>query len=311
MKPIVADIFCGVGGISRGFQNAGFEVALGVEKEKHAADIFQRQFPKAKVIVDDIKKITLAEITDTIGKKKIDVLVGGPPCQGFSMAGNRDPSDPRNSLVHEFVRIAKELKPSWILMENVGGLTTAKTKDGKKVIDMIIEEFLPEFNVKPFIVNAADFGVPQKRRRLVLIGNSKGIDFDFTPKRKKWRTVGKLLEDKDKVDKGYFYSEKLIAGFERRERRNKERGFGFRWQFLRNDRPSYTIPARYWKDGANALVKYSKNKIRMLTEKECARIQCLDPRLFNGGSKDYIAIGNAVPPKLVQPFAEKILSYGF
>jgi len=311
MKPNVVDVFCGVGGISRGFRNAGFNIILGIDSDEHVLRIFKKQFPQSNTIAGDVRKLKASDILEAANTKKIDVLVGGPPCQGFSMAGRRDPKDARNNLVHEFVRLAKGLKPTWVLMENVGGLATAKSSKGANFLKSLYDEFLPEFKLKHFIVNSADFGVPQKRRRIVIVGNSNNIDFEFQSPKMKWKSIEGILLDKKKVDRSYFYSKKLIRGFIRRERKNKERGLGFKWQFLKIDQPSYTIPARYWKDGANALVKYSENSIRMLTEGECAKIQTLDHRLFTGGKGDYEAIGNAAPPKMIQPFAEKILSYGF
>jgi len=309
-SPSVVDLFCGVGGISKGFQRAGFRILLGIDSNEYVTNIFRKYHPKSKVIIDDIKNVTAKKILD-ISRERIDVLVGGPPCQGFSIAGKRNSNDERNLLFYEFVRIAKELKPSWVLMENVRGIASAKMPDGTNALQTIYKAFLPEFKIKHYFVNAADFGVPQNRKRIIFIGNSKNIDFEFNLPRRKWKPVKGVLYDKEKIWKRYFYSKKLIEGFLRRERKNRERGLGFGWQFLKIDRPSYTIPARYWKDGANALVRYSKNDIRMLTEKECAKIQGLDSRLFGIGKNCYVAIGNAVPPKIIQPFAERILSYGF
>lgn len=306
----VIDIFCGVGGISKGFKNVGFKVILGIDSNEYAANIFKKHHPRSKVIVDDIRNVTAEKILEITGKLKIDILVGGPPCQGFSLAGKRNPNDERNTLFYEFVRLAKELMPSWILIENVRGLATARMHDGTSAIDAIYKAFAPEFKLKHYFANSADFGLPQKRNRIIFVGNSKDVDFNFSLPKRMWRPVKTVLHEKLKVDKKYFYSKNLIRGFKRREKLNRKRGLGFRWQFLKMNKPSYTIPARYWKDGANALVKYSEKEIRMLTEAECAKIQGLSPRLFKGGKKDYIAIGNAVPPQMIQPFAEQMLSYG-
>lgn len=305
--PTVVDIFCGAGGISRGFQDAGFEVLLGIDIDEYAVKIFNKQFPQAKTIVGDIREIDYSKIKKIIGRRKIDVLVGGPPCQGFSLAGKRKLDDRRNTLFYEFVRLAKEIKPSWILLENVIGLASAKMPDGTNAIDAIYNAMSPEFQMKHFFVNAADFGIPQKRKRIIFVGNSGKVDFEFRIPKLKWKPVSSIISDSDTVGQNYFYSERLIRGFVKREKLNKKRGLGFRWQFLKMDQPSYTIPARYWKDGSNAVVKYSTKKMRKLTEEECARIQGLDPKLFSNGKKNYVAIGNAVPPKLIQPFAQKIL----
>ncbi|OGW72084.1 MAG: hypothetical protein A2047_02005 [Omnitrophica bacterium GWA2_41_15] len=306
-SPTVVDIFCGIGGISRGFKNTGYKILLGIDSNEHATNIFRKHHPEAEVIVDDVKNVDADRIRNIIGDVKINVLVGGPPCQGFSLAGRRKHDDSRNTLFYEFVRLANELKPSWILMENVRGLASARMPDGSSAIESVYRAFKPYFKLKHFFVNAADFGVPQKRKRIIFVGSSEKTDFDFQLPQMKWKPVGSVLINKNKVDKKYFYSKKLITGFKRRERINKKRGVGFRWQFLRINESSYTIPARYYKDGANALVKYPNGSIRMLTEKECAKIQGLSPRLFGKGKSDYIAIGNAVPPQIVEPFAKQIL----
>lgn len=307
----VVDIFCGIGGISKGFEKSGFEIILGIDNDEYPLKIFKKQFPSADTMLADIRNIEASDILKRVGNKKIDVIVAGPPCQGFSIANRRNRWDKRNTLFSEFARIVKEIMPSWILMENVTGLLSAKMPDGQTAIDYIYDEFSPDFELKHFVANSADFGVPQKRKRVIFVGNSKGINFEFEMPKRKWKAISNFIKEKTVVDGKYFYSEKLIDGFRRREKINRERGYGFGWQFLKMSEPSYTIPARYWKDGSNALIKYSDNEIRMLTERECARIQGLDSRRFRkGGKKDYVAIGNAVPPKLAQPFAEKILEYG-
>ena len=307
-RPTIVDVFCGIGGISKGFEKAGFEVILGIDSNPHAIKIFKKQHPTAQTTVTDIRNITSDEIKQIIGNRKIDVLVGGPPCQGFSVAARHNRDNEKNALFYEFVRLAKELKPSWVFIENVRGLASAKMPNGKPALDAIYEAFEGIYSLKHYFINAADFGVPQKRKRIIFVGNSMCISNNFILPKRKWKPTGPIILKDEKVDKKYFYSEKLISGFRRREKRNRERGLGFRWQFLKLNEPSYTIPARYWKDGANALVKYSETKIRMLTEKECAKIQGINPKLFKGGRKkmEYILIGNAVPPKISEFFATQI-----
>ncbi len=308
IRHTVVDIFCGVGGISKGFEKAGYDVLLGIDNNNEALKVFKRNHPNAGVLNADIRDVTASSIRELLKGIKIDILVGGPPCQGFSMAGKRDPSDPRNVLFYEFARLAKELKPSWILIENVRGLASAKTVDGKLAIDVIKESFVKDFEMKHYFVNSADFGVPQKRKRIIFVGSRKKTNFNFELPKMSWKPVGPLIAGGKNVDKRYFYSRKLIRGFKKRERINRQRGFGFRWQFLNPKEPSYTIPARYWKDGANALVRYSDGGIRMLTERECAQIQDLNPKAFSQTARKmaYTLIGNAVPPSVIEPFAKQI-----
>ena len=111
MKPKVIDLFCGAGGLSTGFENAGFETVLGIENIEVFGKTFSRNHPDAKLICKDIRKVSVKTIKKIVGDDHISVICGGPPCQGFSGAGRRDPSDPRNSLFMEFVRIVKGIKP--------------------------------------------------------------------------------------------------------------------------------------------------------------------------------------------------------
>lgn len=319
----VVDTFCGASGLSTGFSKAGFNILLGIDFFESALKTFKKNHPSSQTLNEDIRKVTYNKIKKLIGNKKVHVLIGGPPCQGFSMAGKRQPNDPRNSLFIEYVRLVKELNPDFFVMENVRGLLSMKNEGGKNVIDIILNEFqdIKKYTLELHKVNTADYGVPQKRNRIFIIGYKKNISFKFPDKThnkkeefglKKWIGLKNILENKKKVDKKYFYSQKLINGFLRRQKENKKRNLGFGWKFLKEDEPSYTISARYYKDGAEALVKYDNSfkegSIRRLTPKECALIQSF-PKLFKFiGSENevYQQIGNAVPPKMAFTIAKSI-----
>ncbi len=168
----VLDTFAGAGGFSLGFMmSGGYNIVGAVELDQWAADTFSFNHPDAKVIVGDIRDIKDEEIIEAFGNE-IDVLLGGPPCQGFSIANINagDPKDPRNSLFREFVRFAKVLSPSIVVMENVPNLIKAKTASGEWVIDVIKGELAAlGYNVESRILNAAHYGVPQVRKRLVIV----------------------------------------------------------------------------------------------------------------------------------------------
>ena len=319
----IVDIFCGASGLSTGFSKEGFNILLGVDFFESAIKTFEKNHKNSKTLNKDMKKVTGEEIKKLVGKKKIHIIIGGPPCQGFSMAGKRQPNDPRNSLFKEYVRLVKELNPEIFVMENVRGLLSMKNQKGKRVIDIILNEFkkIGKYKIELHKVNTADYGVSQKRNRIFIIGYKKKYNFVF-PKQthnkkgenglKKWIELTEILQKKEKVDKKYFYSQKLINGFLRRQKINKKRKVGFGWQFLNPDEPSYTISARYYKDGAEALVKYDdsfkEGSIRRLTPKECALIQSF-PKSFKFEGSDneiYQQIGNAVPPKMAQAIAKSI-----
>ncbi len=317
----VIDLFCGAGGLSTGFRMAGFNVILGIDNVPKFCETFEKNDHKS--ICGDIREISVSQIKKKIENEPVDVIVGGPPCQGFSVAGRRDPKDPRNSLFMEFVRIVKGLKPKYFVMENVPGILTMKTKNGDFVKDIIISEFKKAgYNVEAQKLLAADYGVPQKRKRVIFIGTKTKKPIKFPqpthlkePSRKidgtkveKWVNVSKVLTPKNKVPEVYFHTQKMIDGFYRRLKANKKKGNGWGAQFLDMDKPSFTISARYWKDGADALIRYSEREIRMLTPDECAAIQTFPKDYIWCGSKRdiYTQIGNAVPCLLGKAIAEEI-----
>ena len=175
-RPIGIDLFAGAGGLSPGFEQAGFDVVAAVEIDPVHSAIHKFNFPDCAVIPKSIVGLSGDAIRKAagIGKRKVDVVFGGPPCQGFSLIGQRAIDDPRNSLVREFVRIVEELDASYFLFENVKGLTVGKHRE---FLDEIIEAFDDAgYDVLlPWkVLNAADYGVPQDRQRLILLGAKKG-----------------------------------------------------------------------------------------------------------------------------------------
>ena len=162
----VIDLFAGCGGLSTGFEMA--------------AETYRKNHPNTRVITEDITKID--NLDDLLGENDIYVegIIGGPPCQGFSLSGNRDRKDPRNSLFMEFVRFVRHYNPNFFVMENVTGILSMQTKDGRLVKDVILEEFHDAgYNVETFVLNAAEFGVPQSRIRVFFIGLRDDIEYDF------------------------------------------------------------------------------------------------------------------------------------
>jgi DNA (cytosine-5)-methyltransferase 1 len=178
----ILDTFAGAGGFSLGFEMAGFEVAGAIELDSWACDTYKFNNPKAIVVNRDISTIQDEEVIQLFGKENIDVILGGPPCQGFSICNkkNGDPKDPRNSLFQEFIRIGKLLKPSIMIMENVPNLIKAKTEQNEFVIDIICRELEDlGFFVNYQILEATHYGVPQIRKRLVVIATRFEIKNPF------------------------------------------------------------------------------------------------------------------------------------
>ena len=170
----VLDTFAGAGGFSLGFQLAGFEVIGAIEVDEWACETFAFNHPKATTLQRDICEITGDELRSLFDGNEPNVVIGGPPCQGFSIANNRggDPRDPRNSLFSEFLRVGEVFRPRLMVLENVPNLATARTTSGDNVLE-IIKQSLKElgYHTYSMILQATSFGVPQIRQRLFVIGS--------------------------------------------------------------------------------------------------------------------------------------------
>lgn len=202
-RPIVIDLFAGAGGLSLAFEQAGFDVAAAVEIDPIHCAIHHYNFPLAATICASVVNLSGEDIRHRadIGKCDIDVLCGGAPCQGFSLMGRRALDDPRNQLVFHFVRLVRELRPKYFVFENVKGLTVGTHK---KFLNEVVEEMkLAGYDILlPWqVLNAADFGVPQDRRRLFLIGARRGLPLPDYPKPTNSVTVKQAIGDLPNADK--------------------------------------------------------------------------------------------------------------
>jgi len=299
----VLDLFCGCGGMSKGLTDSGLSLLAGIDIWDKAVESYNKNFDH-KAYCEDLTKLSPEKFNELYNKEKktIDILVGGPPCQSFSMAGKRDKNDPRNTLFMEYVKYLDYFKPKLFIMENVMGILSKKTIKDENVIDIIIEKLSKNYNCIINKLYASDFEVPQNRRRVIIIGIRK--DLNIEPKepeliiksKNKRIAVKNILIPKEDIDEKYYLSEKAILGIENKKKLSKEKGCGFGAQMLDFDKPSYTISARYWKDGYDALVKYNDKEIRRLTVIELKRIQSFpDDYIILGSNKDIITqIGNAV-----------------
>lgn len=182
--PRAVDVFAGAGGLSLGLRWAGFQVVSAVELDAWAALTYSYNHSGTKVFQVDITQLSDGELVELGGQSKVDLLAGGPPCQGFSVAGpaGKDPNDPRNSLFVELVRTAHILQPEVILMENVPGLLSRRTASSERVIDVIQREFEQVgYQTDHRVFNAADYGVPQHRHRLFIVGQKGRSPDDWIP----------------------------------------------------------------------------------------------------------------------------------
>lgn len=176
-RPIGIDLFAGAGGLSLGFEQAGFDVVAAVEIDPVHCAVHKFNFPDCAVIPTSVSALSAADIRRAagIGLRQVDVVFGGAPCQGFSLIGHRVLDDPRNSLVRDFVRLVAELRACYFVFENVKGLTLGRHR---KFLDELIEAFDAvgyEVRLPWKVLDAADYGVPQHRERLILFGARKGL----------------------------------------------------------------------------------------------------------------------------------------
>lgn len=169
----VIDLFCGCGGFSKGFEEAGFNIRFGIDLWNDATITYKKNFPNAVVLNEDIQKVSGKQILDMCGMsaREVDVIIGGPPCQGFSVSGKRIIDDERNKLYKSFVELVAEIKPKVFVMENVPGLI--RLFNGQ-VGEQVVEDFTNiGYRVKYRILSADNYGVPQQRRRVFFIGVNK------------------------------------------------------------------------------------------------------------------------------------------
>ena len=164
----IVDLFAGCGGFSCGFEQAGFKTKLAIEIDVNAAESFKFNHPEAIVLNEDITKV---ETISALLKDSIVGVIGSPPCQSFSYSGKRDVNDPRNSLFIDYMRIVRDVRPKFFVMENVKGLLTKRTENKERVLDLIIQEANKSgYNVTYSLLNSAEYGVPQARERLIIVG---------------------------------------------------------------------------------------------------------------------------------------------
>lgn len=183
MRPIGIDLFAGAGGLSLGFEQAGFDVKAAVEIDPVHCAVHKFNFPDSAVLAQSVEVLTGAEIRAAagIGDQRVDCVFGGAPCQGFSLIGHRVLNDPRNRLALDFVRIVRELDAETFVFENVKGLTVGKHK-------RFLEELVQAFDTAGYacrlpwkVLNAGHYGTPQSRERLILMGAKKGLALPHYP----------------------------------------------------------------------------------------------------------------------------------
>lgn len=317
------DLFSGAGGMSLGFDKEGFSNVFSIDIEKSFCETYKANFPEHNLIQKDITKLTNQEILDLTNNKKIDVVIGGPPCQGFSMAGNigrKFIEDPRNLLFREFARVVEIVQPKYFVMENVARLFTHN--NGKTRLE-IIELFQKlNYRVDCKIINTADYGIPQVRNRVLFIGNRVTDNIIFPSKKvEKYVTVKDAIDRFPKLNSGekskianhiaMKHSEQMLEKMsyvsdggnrnEIPELLRPKSGDVRKYIRYKSSEPSVCVTGDMRK-----IFHYSQN--RALTVRELATIQTFpDDFVFKGSTiSQQQQVGNSVPPVLAMEIAVTI-----
>ena len=337
--PNAIDLFCGCGGLSLGFESAGFNVLLGIDSWKDAIDTFNFNHKNSKGICADLSEIKPHDIAHYLGGKRIDIIIGGPPCQGFSVAGKRIIDDERNRLYKNFVIFTEYYKPQAILLENVPNILSI----GNGIVrDSIIWDFTDlGYKVSYKVLMASDYGVPQNRRRAFFVGLKNGHEFVFPQK-----TVSQPITSFEALSDlpeysladGSVYPSPPMSEYQRLMRKKSQKAYNHQatehskrtkeiislvpnggnyknlppelqntrrvhiaWTRLDSTKPSFTIDT-----GHNHHFHYKYNRVP--TVRESARLQSFpDNFIFLGNKGSQLRqAGNAVPPILAEIIAKGI-----
>ncbi|MBD2566972.1 DNA cytosine methyltransferase [Anabaena lutea] len=309
------DLFCGAGGITQGFLQAGFTPLASLEISPIASATHKRNFPQCHHLCEDIERFNSKDFLQKIGLPEINVVVGGPPCQGFSVAGKRDPKDPRNKLFYEFVRVVSEIRPWYVVMENVPGILTIQNGVVKQAIIEAFESIgYPHISVA--ILESAAYGVPQIRPRAIFIANRFGMPNPYPKSQlnpEEYKPIESAISDLPaytripeinhewtkhspeymeriaQVPPGGSLYEKYVDAFKRQY----------------PGKPSMTVKENH---GGTHIHPYLN---RVISAREMARLQTFpDSFIFEGSMKKAMwQIGNAVPPRLAECIGYALIPY--
>lgn len=338
------DVFCGAGGLSLGFENAGWKVVGAIDHWPDAIKTHSANLPSHTAHCADVTSLTAARLARLLPSKP-DWVIGGPPCQGFSTVGKRNRSDPRNALVREFARFVKILRPEGFLIENVLGL---RDMDFVRSIESHFRGL--GYAVSHFVLSAADFGVPQLRRRLFFVGSIHGLVASAplpTVRRDQYVSVWDAIGDLPPLSPGesaFSYASGPLCAYQRGIRRGSRSLQGHEASrhpahlvkaisFVPDGGNRQSIPARYQPrsgfhnsysrlHSASPAVAVTQNmgkpsgtrcihpfQHRGLTTREGARLQSFPDRFRFAGAmmSQRLQVANAVPPLLAEAVAAHLL----
>ena len=335
--PVIIDSFCGAGGLSIGFERAGFKVAYAFDLDEAAIRTYKHnpKYHHGKAFVRNIYDVTRRTIENDLGHdlSSVDVVIGGPPCQGFSVQRRGDDNDPRNNLVLEYARMIQELSPKLFVMENVGGLLS---KRGKPYLEKLRKKLgTVGYDIKIKKLTASEYGVPQSRKRVFIVGENLSkvsVPFEFpVPECAKEKTVFDAIHDlmnvgaeviaNHKADKLSSVNLQRIRSIKAGQGRDSlpeelqlechKKHTGHRhldaYGRMAWDQPAPTITARF---DSFSRGRFGHPELdRTITLREGARLQTFPDDFEFIGSKVEVArqIGNAVPPLLAEKVARSVM----
>ncbi len=295
------DLFAGIGGVRLPFQELGGRCVFTSEWDKFSCQTYKANF--REMPWGDITKIPAEDIPAH------DLLLAGFPCQPFSQAGlKKGFQDTRGTLFFNIAEILNHHRPKAILLENVKRLRSHDGGNTLKVIMETLEDL--GYTIQTRVMNAKDFGVPQNRERIYIVGFLGKTDFNFPEPPKHKTRLGDILEKK--ADEKYTISDKLWAGHQRRLKEHKEKGFGFGYCLFDEDSVyTSTISARYYKDGSEILIKQKGKNPRKLTPREAARLQGFpdDFIIPVSDGQAYKQFGNSVAVPAIRAIAKAMVPH--
>jgi len=353
-RPIIVDLFCGLGGLSLGFEMAGFQTVLGVDIHKPSLETFRHSHPTAIAILGDISKIVsiengenqnliTKELKKCIGDRKVDVLMAGIPCQGFSLSNRkRDALDERNYLFLYFIKMVELLKPKFILLENVSGIRSMKNGHFVSAIEECIKNIDGLYaNVTHDLLNAADFGVPQLRKRVIFLASLPKYNVtwpkgSFNGKTIQYNSVGDAISDLPSLQAGEEFHnylrknelldyQKLMRGKCVKLKNHKSPKHPHATiKKIKDTIPGEPIYPKYKQRIRLHLKQPSPTQVsggirpqyqfghpkddRGLTVRERCRIQSIPDwvEIYGGTVQGRVQTGNAVPPLLAKAVAQNV-----
>ena len=298
------DLFAGIGGIRIPFDELNGDCVFSSEFDKYAAQTYSENF--GHFPHGDITKIDVDEIP------KHDLLLAGFPCQAFSMAGKRKGfEDTRGTLFFNIEKILEARKPKAFLLENVRGLINHDNgKTFQTIQNVLSNKKKLNYNIHFKILNAKDFGLPQNRSRIFIVGFKNKAKFSFPEPLNTQTKLSSILQKR--VQSKYTISNLLWDSHQKRRERNLKRGVGFGYSLVKRDAAyTRTISSRYYKDGSEILLDQPGKNPRKLTPREALRLQGFPDSFVMPVSDNqaYKQVGNAVPVNVVRQIAKEMVKY--